>query len=383
MNFGSSQQPDPDDYFADTRMSFGDHIEELRTHLWKAIAGFLIALVFSFFIGKPVLGFIAAPVERELQRFWDKDYGKRRKEYKEGLRQGTIDPGRPVEMELRLSKSDLKKAGFIEAKADGPKPLPLDVMPFIQPILDDLELGDWMDAKQAKGGQYVEVRAKLVNPAVLVEETQKFHKLLNRRPALATLNVQEAFLVYFQVCLVTGFVLASPWVFYQIWSFIAAGLYPQEKRLVNVFLPVSIGLFLIGVLVCEFLVIPKAVEALLWFNEWLNLQPELRLNEWLSFAILMPLIFGLAFQTPLVMLFLERIGVVDVPKFRSMRRIAWFVLALLSAIVVPSTDAYSMLLLWLPMCLLYELGIWMCLLAPKRPSFDDDDVPKSDELIEV
>src|SRR5205807_815567 len=112
---------------------------------------------------------------------------------------------------------------------------------------------------------------------------------VGRRPTLSTLSIQEAFMVYFKVCIVAGLVLASPWIFYQIWSFVAAGLYPHEKRYVNVFLPVSLGLFLVGVLVCQFLVIPKAIEALLFFNEWMNMEPDLRLNEWLTFAIMMPL----------------------------------------------------------------------------------------------
>ena len=189
-------------------------------------------------------------------------------------------------------------------------------------------------------------------------------------------------MVYFQVSVVTGFVLASPWIFFQIWSFIAAGLYPHEKRYVNVFLPVSIGLFLLGVFVCQFLVMPKAVEALLWFNEWLELEPDLRLNEWLGFAIMMPVVFGLSFQTPLVMLFLERIGILTVEHFRGTRRIAWFVLAIFSAIITPSVDALSMLFLWAPMCLLYELGILLCLWSPKRPTFELEE-SESEELIEV
>ena len=143
------------------------------------------------------------------------------------------------------------------------------------------------------------------------------------------------------------------------------------------------ALFLFGVILCEFFVIPKAVEALLWFNEWLNLEPDFRLNEWLGFAIFMPLVFGLSFQTPLVMLFLERIGLVTVEKFRTFRRYAWFILCVFAALIIPTFDIPTMLMLWLPMCLLYELGIWMCVLSPKRPAFDDDDVPKSEELIEV
>ncbi len=69
----SQGQPrDPDDYFQDTRMSFGDHIEELRTHLWRAVTGFLVALVFSFFLGKTVMNFITAPVKAQLDKFYDK-----------------------------------------------------------------------------------------------------------------------------------------------------------------------------------------------------------------------------------------------------------------------------------------------------------------------
>ena len=354
MNFGSDR-PDPDDYFSDTRMSFGDHIEELRLHLWKAIAGFLVALFFSFFIGNHVLAFIEAPVKAELKHYWDKYNEKRYQEVSKAIKDTNLQSGTPFKTRIRMPVDTLKeKLGLLQK-----------------------------DAKSQSSDEWVELPIELLDPVFVENELHKYTSIVGRQPGLATMNVQEAFMVYFQVCVVTGFVLASPWVFYQIWSFIAAGLFPHEKRYVNIFLPVSIGLFLAGVMLCEFMVIPNAVAALLWFNEWLNLEPELRLSEWLSFAILMPLIFGIAFQTPLAMLFMERIGLVDVPKFRSMRKIAWFVLAFLSALVIPSTDIPSMLFLWIPMCFLYELGIWMCLMAPRHPAFDDDDVPKSDELIEV
>ena len=64
---GSSFHPDQDDFFAETRMSFGDHLEDLRTHLWRAIAGFGVALVFGFVIGQPVMRFLSSPAEAELR----------------------------------------------------------------------------------------------------------------------------------------------------------------------------------------------------------------------------------------------------------------------------------------------------------------------------
>jgi sec-independent protein translocase protein TatC len=117
---------------------------------------------------------------------------------------------------------------------------------------------------------------------------------------------------------------------------------------------------------------PKAVEASLWFNEWLDYEPEFRLTEWLGFAILMPFIFGLAFQTPLAMLLLRRLGLVRVQTYHEKRRLAWFIMALFAAVACPSTDAYSMVLLLAPMGLLYELGIILCRWAPGQPEIPTD-----------
>src|ERR1700730_5451708 len=149
-------------------------------------------------------------------------------------------------------------------------------------------------------------------------------------------------MVYFKVAIMTGFVLGSPGIFYQIWMFVAAGLYPHEKKYVNIFLPFSIALFFLGVMVGEWFVMTKAIEALLWFNDWLGFSPDLRLNEWLGFAIFMPVVFGVSFQTPLVMFFVERLGLLSVEVFRAKRRIAWFAMAVFAAVITPSTDAFSM-----------------------------------------
>src|SRR5205085_11440783 len=135
-------------------------------------------------------------------------------------------------------------------------------------------------------------------------------------------------------------------------------------------------------LVCELWVIPKAIEALLWFNEWLGLEPDLRLNEWLSFALLLPLVFGLSFQTPMVMLFLAKLGILDADSFRKKRRIAWFAMAIFAAVFTPA-DVLSMLLMWVPMVGLYEMGILMVQYSAK--SFEDAESTASemDELVEV
>ena len=174
---------------------------------------------------------------------------------------------------------------------------------------------------------------------------------------LVSLAPLETLTIFFMVGLVSGLVVASPWVFYQGWAFVAAGLYRHERRYVKQYLPFSLGLFLAGVFLCFLCVLPVTLTFLLQFNVWLGVAPTLRLSEWMGFATILPLIFGVAFQTPLVMLFLERIGIFTAADFRAKRKMAILVITVAAAILTPGQDPFSMLLLACPMVLLYELGI--------------------------
>jgi sec-independent protein translocase protein TatC len=143
----------------------------------------------------------------------------------------------------------------------------------------------------------------------------------------------------------------------------------------------SIILFLGGVALCQFVLLPIGIHYLISFNAWLDIEPDLRLTDWLSFAVFTPLIFGVAFQTPLVMFILDRVGILSVQVYLSYWRIATFVIILLSGFMAPSPDPISMLALGLPVVGLYWLGIGMCLWWP-RPKVDLD-VEEPEETVEV
>ncbi len=175
--------------------------------------------------------------------------------------------------------------------------------------------------------------------------------------SLVSLAPLETLTIFFMVGLVSGLVVASPWVFYQGWAFVAAGLYRHERQYVKQYLPFSLGLFLTGVFLCFFFVLPITLHFLLQFNVWLGVAPTLRLSEWMGFATILPLIFGVSFQTPLIMLFLERIGILTVEDFRAKRKFAILVITVAAAVLTPGQDPFSMLLLGCPMILLYEVGI--------------------------
>src|SRR5262249_49579469 len=185
--------------------------------------------------------------------------------------------------------------------------------------------------------------------------------------SLVSLAPLETLTIFFMVCLVAGLVLASPWVFYQIWAFVAAGLYRHERSYVTKYLPFSLGLFLSGVFLCFLFVLPITLKFLLQFNVWLGVAPTLRLSDWMGFATILPLVFGLSFQTPLVMLFLERINIFTVQDFRAKRRMAILIITIVAAVITPGQDPFSMVLLAVPMILLYELGILLIISGHRKP----------------
>jgi sec-independent protein translocase protein TatC len=376
---------DPEDMFSDTRMSFGDHLEDLRTHLLRAIKGFALAMVFAMFVGKYAVEFITAPVQAQLEVFYNRTAAQQAKKLSEDMKQESFYA--PVkQFDIEFDPDVLRaKLGLPALQRDalaqkGQEVLGSVPRAFVK-LLDECDAGHLINRKRFEGeSAWVVLPIQITDPR-FEQDLAKSEGMVRPR-TLKTFNVTEAFMVYFKVSFVVGLLIGSPWILYQIWMFVAAGLYPHEKNLVNVYLPFSVILFLAGAAMCQFLVMPKAIKFLLSFNDWMGLEPDLRLNEWLSFAIWMPVIFGASFQTPLVMVFLFKLGIADVSTFRKQRKLAWFLMAIFAVVISPSPDALSPLFLWVPMGFLYELGILMCAWQPQTP-FDDVETPQTEEMVEI
>ncbi len=166
-------------------------------------------------------------------------------------------------------------------------------------------------------------------------------------------------MIYLKVSVVTGLVLTSPWVFYQLWMFVAAGLYPHERHYVYKYLPLSVFLFVGGALFAFFAVIPFVLTFLFQFNAWLELRPEMKIGTWLNFAMFLSLMFGISFQLPLVMVFLEKLTIFEAKDYREKRRMSILAISIISMLLTPS-DPISMVLMMVPLIILYELGIVLC-----------------------
>ncbi len=204
--------------------------------------------------------------------------------------------------------------------------------------------------------------------------------LIATLPQGATLiatSVISPFLVPRKILLMAAFLLALPVVLYQVWAFVAPGLYSHEKRLVLPLVVSSTVLFFIGVAFCYFFVFGQVFTFIQGFApKSITAAPDI--EAYLSFVLTMFLAFGLAFEVPVVVVVLARMGVVSIEKLKAFRSY-FIVLAFIIAAIVTPPDVVSQLALAIPMCLLYEVGIWAAKFFMKYSKAPDEagDKPES------
>jgi sec-independent protein translocase protein TatC len=205
-----------------------------------------------------------------------------------------------------------------------------------------------------------ELKDKTLTLTAKSDVFRQFRFGIERMDRPVTLNVQEAFVTYIKVSFIAGLIVASPWIFYQLWLFVAAGLYPHERKYIHTFLPISVVLFLGGVVFCFYAVLPVVLDFLLGYNARMEMNAQIRISEWISFAIMLPLMFGISFQLPLIMLFLAKINLLTEKHYLSQWRMAVLAIAIISMLLTPTPDPMTMILMMVPLLILYFMGILLC-----------------------
>jgi sec-independent protein translocase protein TatC len=249
-------------------------------------------------------------------------------------------------------------------------------------------------------------------------------------PQVVTDEVGEGFMTFIEISVISATALASPWILYQLWQFVAAGLYPNERKYVTRYLPLSITLLVSGMLFVYFLVLPWTLEFFITFSTGIPLRlsqqtsmiaapttgpllqvpivkgalgkgapdgtlvfdkndmrlkliingeprviainsnqliaPEIKLSTYIDLVVGMLITFGLAFQLPLVVLALERIGILEISALKAGRRYVYFGMSILAAAITPGDVITATVALIFPLCALYELGIWLATLGKKK-----------------
>jgi sec-independent protein translocase protein TatC len=245
-------------------------------------------------------------------------------------------------------------------------------------------------------------------------------KARGMNPQMAYRELAEVFSVTIKVATICALTVSGPWLLYQFWRFVAAGLYPHERRYVTRYLPLSITLLIGGMAFVYFLILPWTIGFLLDYGEsfrademlaapvkvedpnpnfvsvlqgdpahpqpgqiWLNalehqvkvftgkavmvfslgsgglLTPQVTLSDYVDTVLMMLLAFGLSFQLPLLVLALERVGIVEVSTLKAGRKYVYLLVAIIAAAITPGDFVLTTFALAVPLALLYEMGIWL------------------------
>lgn len=190
--------------------------------------------------------------------------------------------------------------------------------------------------------------------------------VLPHNSTIQATNLTEPFFINMKAAFVAGIFLVSPYLFYQIWSFIGPGLYEEERKLA---IPVAFFTalcFVSGACFGYFIVFPYGFTFLANYDaDIVTLNPKL--SEYYSMALGLLFAFGIIFEMPVFIFFLARFGIVDHKWLRTKRRWAIVVIFIVAAIVCPNPDVISMLLMAAPMVVLYEVSIWVAYFFGKKP----------------
>jgi sec-independent protein translocase protein TatC len=182
---------------------------------------------------------------------------------------------------------------------------------------------------------------------------------------LVAFGMTEGFMSIMKITIYAGVLIALPFLLWQFWAFILPALYDKEKKAVLPYVGLSTVLFLGGVVFCFFLVLPFGIRWLINFGSNI-FDYKLRADSYFPFVAWFLLAFGAVFELPLVMMLLALAGIVNHRGLRRVRRWAIIVEAFVAMVITPGGDPISMILMFIPLLILYELGIWLAVLMGRR-----------------
>jgi sec-independent protein translocase protein TatC len=195
--------------------------------------------------------------------------------------------------------------------------------------------------------------------------TRPLTQALPKNSYLIYTGLTDAFFTYMKVAFFASLIITSPFILYQIWKFIAPGLLPKERKYVVPFVFSSTFLFISGVSFGYFIALPPAFKFFVSFNNQ-YLQAMLSFKDYLSLFVTFLLGFGLSFELPVFIFFLTKLGIVNATMLSKQRRYAILVIFVVAAVLTPSPDALSQVLMAIPLMFLYEVSIFVSKFAEKN-----------------
>jgi sec-independent protein translocase protein TatC len=329
------------------QMSFLEHLDELRKRLIRSMAFVLIAAFACWFASGAIYNFLERPVVRALA-----EAQQQRKIAIAGLN------GELSAIPLgSLRQNDKVRFVFPELTQLGPASIPAGASVMARLDKDSQgNIGLFTDEQLMAGNDVVPKDVKLP-----IDLSKGYEKLPDPNAKLIVTTALEPFALYVKVSLYAALVVSVPFLLWQIWAFIAPGLYPHERKYVTPFIALSSIFFILGTMVAYYLIFPPAARYLLGLGQDFRLL--LKADDYFDFIILLMLGMGVVFQMPAVTYILARIGLITAGWMLRVWRTAVIVILIVAAVLSPTNDVPNMLLFAAPMFALYAISIlvaWIC-----------------------
>ncbi|NJR42363.1 MAG: twin-arginine translocase subunit TatC [Akkermansiaceae bacterium] len=342
----------------DHEKPFLEHLEDLRVIITRVVITLVISMIVCFAFNKQLMDFFRRPVEQVLVN--------------------QIQATLPEDAPRKLTVERWGEARKIEQAANHLSPEQREI--FYQSLADSELVFHAKSASVLRAALLLpeEKRAPFVSS---LKENDEFKKqvaaLLKTKPKtdtdvngnlrmMSALKPTEAFMLSMKLSFVAGIVISFPLLLLFILQFILPGLHAHEKRVLWPSLIIGFGLFLTGVSFAYFMVLPRA---LLFFAEWsgsMGISNDWRIGEYISFATQFTLLFGLSFELPVVVMVFVKLGLLTYDTMSKTRSYAILGIFIAAAVLTPTPDAFTLILMALPMIVLYEICIWLAYFDRKK-----------------
>lgn len=356
-------------------MSLGDHLEELRGRLILAIAGLFIGMIVCMIppVGKRLIGIMSNPFEKKISELHKQKLIDLREE-KESKSSSQVTQAIIVTHDstdgYRVYNSYETIGKLIENLQE--KQAQPDKKESENPTRGPTKEAALIAHHPTEGfvvylaqDQLKDKLGPLIESGAIADSSSTNLIVQQETAVIVTQGPVEGFMVYIKTSLLFGLLITSPWVIWQVWAFVSAGLYNKEKRYVHIVSPISAVLFITGALFFMLLVAPQMMGFLIRFDAALGVRSFWSLQKYINMVFALTLVFGVAFQMPIAIVSAERLGLVSLQALTKNRPFVILGLVIVAAMATPP-DVVSQISLAIPLYGLYEASILICKIWRKR-----------------
>lgn len=364
-------------------MSLGDHLEELRARLILALTGLVIGMVVCLFFGKVLIGVMSRPFNKEVEKLRTSRMAQSHNPQTSDQIQAVLVTHAPDQgyktYQSHVSIKDLltilendtlqtpdsqndPNENLMQPQRNTPPPMLQAAVIAHHPKTGFVVY--------ATANQVANALEDLKQKGLLIDSAAGTTGLSEATAVIVALKPTEGFLVYMTTCMLFGIILTSPWLIWQIWAFVSAGLYKRERKYVHTVAPISGVLFVTGGLFFMLFVAPMMMRFLIRFDAAMGLRSFWSLQKYVNMVFSLTLVFGAAFQMPIALVFAERLGLVSLDAMRRNRKFVILGIVIVAAMATPP-DPMSQLSLAVPLYGLYEASILFCRIWRARRKKND------------